>query len=57
MIEAQIKEYVSLASQYKIGDIVIAEMGWLYRDQEVRVPFFFSFFFALLLVTPYRTMP
>ena len=46
MIESQIKEYVSLASQYGIGDIVIAEMGRLNRDQEVRLalssfPFFF----------------
>ena len=42
MIESQIKEYVSLASQYKIGDIVIAEMGRLNRDQEVRFLFFLS---------------
>ena len=40
MIEAQMKEYVALASQYGIGDIVVAEMGRLNRDQEVRFPFF-----------------
>ena len=49
MIEAQIKEYVSLASQYNIGDIVIAEMGRLNHDQEVRFPFFFSSFFLVFL--------
>ena len=38
MIESQIKEYTSLASQYGIGDIVIAEMGRLNHDQEVRSP-------------------
>lgn len=47
MIDSQIKEYVSLASQYKIGDIVIAEMGRLNTNQEVRFPGFLapSYFF------------
>ena len=36
MIAAQMKEYASLASQYSIGDIVLAEMGRLNGDQEVR---------------------
>ena len=53
------KEYVELANQYKIGDVVIAEMGRLNADKEVRGLFFFSFsaLWPLLLVTPSRTMP
>lgn len=36
MIAAQMKEYASLASQHGISDIVLAEMGRLNGDKEVR---------------------
>lgn len=36
MIEAQMKEYASLASQHGIEDIVVAEMQRVNGDQEVR---------------------
>ena len=38
MIDAQMKEYASLASQYGIGEIVIGEMQRVNGDQEVRSP-------------------
>ena len=36
MIEAQMKEYASLASQHGIEDIIVAEMQRVNGDQEVR---------------------
>ena len=36
MIDQQVKDMVSLASQYNIGDVVIGEMQRVNGDQEVR---------------------
>ena len=43
MIAGQIGELASLASQYNIGDIVIAEMQRVNGDQEVRFVVLFIF--------------